>query len=246
MKNMILSSDCVRNSHSSALLFILPQQTTQQWSEEKKRRLEDLLFYHHSAIETGTSKSSKLAKVRKLEDGSKRCFLCGTSGSPTNKIEASHILQKQDIYATGGEEALFTLDTLKNWAKGYGWKRPFRIHDPMNLVWLCHAHNVAFDRHEFTLSLGGLDNSVVFFSSLDEYAQLVADANARLYDPAQPFYDMTYVSRRAIGMRLCKAQNSGYFTNHADRNAWEAVVALSAAASLKPKDERYDEEEQES
>eukprot|EP00934_Nitzschia_sp_Nitz4_P001653 Nitzschia sp. Nitz4//scaffold44_size153857//7105//7803//NITZ4_002695-RA/size153857-processed-gene-0.141-mRNA-1//-1//CDS//3329552079//1653//frame0 len=203
----------------------------QQGPEEKKRRLEDLLFYHRAAIETGTSKSSKLAKVKKLGDDSKRCCLCGASGTPTDKIEASHVLQKQDLYATGGEEALLTLDVLKNWSAGFGWKRPFKIHEPMNLIWLCHTHSLAFDRYDFGLSLGGLDNSVVFFSCLDEYAQLVANANARLADPAQSFYDMTYVSRRAVGMRLCKAQRAGYFAHHSNPDAWEAVVALSAAAS---------------
>ena len=187
-----------------------------------------------------------MAKVRQLEDGSKRCFLCGLPGTLTNKIEASHVLRKQDIYATGGEEALRTLDTLKNWRAGFGWKRPFHIHDPMNLIWLCHVHNLAFDRHEFGLSLGGLDNSVVFFSYRDEYNQLIADANARLADPSHPFYDMGYVSRRAIGMRICKAQAAGHFIDHGNPNAWEAVVALSAAASLKPTDESDDEEEQES
>ena len=93
----------------------------------------------------------------------------------------------------------------------------------MNLIWFCHAHNLAFDGHEFGNSLGGLDNSVVFFSCLKEYDQLVADANARLADPAQPFYDMSYVSRRAIGMRICKAQIAGYFIDHGNPNAWEAV-----------------------
>ena len=102
-----------------------------------------------------------MAKVKKLPDGSRRCFLCGASALPNNKIEASHILQKQAIYATGGEEALLTLDALKNWSAGQGWKRPFKIHDPMNLIWLCHSHNLAFDRHEFGLTLGALDNRVV-------------------------------------------------------------------------------------
>ena len=95
-------------------------------SGERKRRLEELLFYHRAAIETGTSKSSRLAKVKKLPDGSKRCFLCGASGMAMDKIEALHILQKQDIYATGGKEALLTLDALKNWSAGHGWKRPFK------------------------------------------------------------------------------------------------------------------------
>jgi len=237
------------------LLTIFKQQHQQQQqtsstlkhgSEEKKRRLADLLFYHKSAIETCTSKSSKLVMVKKLDDGSKRCFLCGASGTPTNEIEASHVLQKQDTHATGGEEALLAPDTLKNWSAGFGWKRPFKINDPMNLIWLCHAHNAAFGRCEFGLSLGGLDNRVAFFSCLDECAPLVADANARLADAAQPFCDMSYMSRRAIGMRLCKAQKAGHFIDHSNPNAWEAVVALSAAASLKPKDESDDEEEQES
>jgi hypothetical protein len=114
----------------------------------------------------------------------------------------------------------------------------------MNLIWLCHTHNLAFDRHEFGLSLGGLDNRVVFHSSLESYAQLVADANARLADPSQPFFDMSYVSRRAIGMRLCKAQSAGYFANHNNTDSWKAVVALSAAASLKHGSDSDDEEEQ--
>jgi hypothetical protein len=111
----------------------------------------------------------------------------------------------------------------------------------MNLIWLCHTHNRAFDQYKFGLSLGGLDNSVVFVSHQDEYTQLVADANARLADPAQPHYDLGYVSRRAVGMRLCKAQNAGYFIDHGNTHAWEAVVALSAAASLKHKSEDEDE-----
>ena len=216
----------------------------QQGPEAKKRRLEDLLFYHRAAIETGTSKSSKLAKVKSLDNGRKRCFLCGASGTQTDKIEATYVLQKQDIYATGVEEALLTLDALKNWSTGFGWKRPFNIHEAMNLIWLCHTHNLAFDRHDFGISLGGLDNSAVFFSCLDEYYQLVADANARLADPAQPFYDMSYVSHRAIGMRLCKAQSTGYSPDHSNTDAWEAVVSLSAAASLKHESDSENEDEQ--
>ena len=184
-----------------------------------------------------------MAKVKILRDGSKRCFLCGASGAANNKIEASHVLQKQDIYATRGEEALLTLDALKNWSAGQGWKRPFKIHDAMNLIWLCHTHNLAFDRHEFGLSLGGLDNRVVFYSCLEGYTQLVVDANNRLLDPAQPFFDMSYVSRRAIGMRLCKAQSAGYFADHDNPDAWKAVVGLSAAASLKHESDSDDEDE---
>jgi hypothetical protein len=186
-----------------------------------------------------------LAKVKQLPDGNRRCFLCGASGTAADKIEASYILQKQDIYATGGEEALRTLDALKNWSTGDGWKRPFEIHDPMNLIWLCHTHNLAFNRHDFGLSLGGLDSSVVFYSCLEEYAQLVASANTRLADPTQPFFDMSYVSRRAIGMRLCKAQSAGYFVGHDNPDALEAVVGLCAAASLKHESDSDDEDEDE-
>jgi HNH endonuclease len=186
-----------------------------------------------------------LLKVKHLDDGSRRCFLCAVSETQENKIEASHVLQKQHIYATGGEEALHTLDVLRNWAAGHGWKRPFKIHDPMNLIWLCHAHNVAFDKYKFGLSLGGLDNRVVFFSYNTEYTELVEKANARLADPGQPYYDMNYVSRRAIGMRICKAQAAGCFIDHSNTTSWETVVALSAAASLKD-DSSGDEEGHES
>lgn len=205
--------------------------------QTNKRRLEDLLTYHRAAIETGTTKSSKLAKVKIFPDGTKRCFLCAKTATSKNKIEASHVLQKQDIYPTNGEEALRTLDILKNWSAGYGWKRPFMMHDPMNLIWLCHTHNLAFDRHEFGLALGGLDNSVIFFSYRDDFTQLVADANVRLADQAQPYFDMSYVSRRAIGMRICKAQAAGHFIDHSNPDMWEAVVGLSAAASLKDVDD---------
>ena len=119
-----------------------------------------------------------------------------------------------------------------------------QIHNPMNLIWLCHTHNLAFDRNEFGLSLGGLDNRVVFYSCLDDYTELVAAANAQLANPAQPFFDMSYVSRRAIRMRLCKAQSAGYFADHQNPDAWKAVVALSAAASLKDENDSDDKDEQ--
>ena len=172
--------------------------------------------------------------MRKTADDSKRCFLCGTAGTAANKIEASHILQKKDIYATGGEDALHTFDILKGWTNGLGWGRPFRIHEPMNLIWLCHKHNLAFDSHSFGLTLMGLDGSVGFCSYDSEYDNLVRNANQRLQDANEPFYDMNYVSRRAVGMRLFKAQESGHYLNHEDTGAWEAIVRLSAAASVNP------------
>ena len=42
---------------------------------------------------------------------------------------------------------------------------------------------------------------------------------------------MSYVSRRAVGMRMWKAQESGHYLNHKNTDAWETFVHLSAAAS---------------
>lgn len=218
------------------------QQLQQDDSLTKKRRMDDLLSYHNAVLETGTSKSSKLLKVRKTADDSKLCFLCGSAGTATNKIEASHILQKQDIYATGGEDALHTFDILKGWTNGHGWSRPFKIHDPMNLIWLCHSHNLAFDSHCFGLALMALDNSVGFCSYDRDYDDLVKAANQRLQDETQTFYDMSYVSRRAVGMRLFKAQECGHYLNHKNPGAWEAIVRLSAAASVDQKSRDSEED----
>lgn len=46
-----------------------------------------------------------------------------------------------------------------------------------------------------------------------------------------------------MGMRLHKAQIAGYFMDQSNPNAWEAVGALSAAASLKS-DNVTDEEDE--
>ena len=110
------------------------------------------------------------------------------------------------------------------------------MHDPMNLIWLCHTHSIDFDRHMFGLTLGGLDNSVRFISFDESYRELVDQANKRLSDTAEPYYDMSYVSRRAIGMRLFQAQKRGHFANHDDPHAWETVVRLSATASANADD----------
>ena len=112
------------------------------------------------------------------------------------------------------------------------WRRPFEIRDAMNLIWLCHTHSLAFDSHQFGLCLGGLDNSIRFCSFSDEYNDLVQSANERLQDTSQPFFDMSYVSRRAVGMRLYKAQQGGHYFNHDDPDAWQTVGRLSNAASL--------------
>ena len=208
----------------------------------KKRRMDDLLAYHKATIETGTPKSSKLLKVRRTSSGSKLCFLCATAGSAENKINASHIVQKQDICATGGDDAIHTFDILKGWASGHGWIRPFQMHDPMNLIWLCHEHNLAFDSHHFGLCLTGLDNAVGFCSYSHEHDALVNSANSRLMDANEPYFDMNYVSRRAVGMRLFKAQEAGHFLNYADTSAWETVVRLSAAASVDHNTTQHDED----
>jgi hypothetical protein len=193
-----------------------------------KRRVADLLAYHKAVVETGTSKSSKLLKVKHTSNNSKLCFLCGTA----DDIQASHIVQKQDISATGGEDAIEAFDVLKGWTGGLGWKRPFGMHDPMNLIWLCRTHNRDFDSHCFGLTLTGLDNAVGFCSYVPKYEALVATANSRLADPNAPFFDLSYVSRRAVGMRIFKAQESGHYLNHDNTSAWETIVQMSAAASV--------------
>jgi hypothetical protein len=217
---------------TEALNLFKENQRKQADSTGRKRRMEDLLAYHRAVVETGTSKSSKLFKVRHTINNSKLCFLCGTAGTDTNRIEASHIVQKQDIYATGGEDAIQTFDIVRGWTSGRGWIRPFRMHDPMNLIWLCHTHNLAFDSHQFGITLTGLDNSVGFCSYSREYDDLVAAANSRLVDATDRFFDLSYVSKRAVGMRLFKAQESGHYLNHDNTSAWETVVRLSAAASV--------------
>ena len=80
-----------------------------------------------------------------------------------------------------------------------------------------------------------LDNSVGFCSYDRDYDDLVKAANQRLQDETQTFYNMSYVSRRAVGMRLFKAQESGHCLDDENPGAWEAIVRLSAAASVDQK-----------
>ena len=75
----------------------------------------------------------------------------------------------------------------------------------------------------------------VFFHAFDEaFGDLVDQANARLVDPGEGYYDMAYASRRAIDMRILQSrERSGRYIDH-DNNvdSWKAIVALSSAASL--------------
>mmetsp|Transcript_25830 Transcript_25830/g.38163 ORF Transcript_25830/g.38163 Transcript_25830/m.38163 type:complete len:147 (-) Transcript_25830:495-935(-) len=102
----------------------------------------------------------------------------------------------------------------------------------MNLIWLCHTHNLAFDAHKFCLKTD-LQNRVFFHAFDHSFGGLVNQANARLIDPDEGVYDMNYVSRRAIGMRILQSQEwSGRYINHDNVDSWKAIVALSSAASL--------------
>ena len=112
------------------------------------------------------------------------------------------------------------------------WQRPFEINGYMNLIWLCHRHDVAFDQHKFGLTLVDLQHSVRFISYDRTFDSLVYAANARLSDTDQPFYDMTYVSKRAIGLRMREAERKGHAVESALGRTWEAVVGLSETASV--------------
>ena len=107
----------------------------------------------------------------------------------------------------------------------------------MNLIWLCHKHNVSFDQHKFGLTLADLQHSVRFVSYDRMFDSLVNTANARLSDPGQPFYDMSYVSKRAIGLRMREAERKGHVVVTALGSTWQAVVGLSETASIGSEDD---------
>ena len=180
--------------------------------------------------------------VRHTADNSKRCFLCGLNAAETGqKIEASPVFQKQDVYPSKGMAGLENLDLYKDWEAGQPhWQRPFQIHGYMNLIWLCHPHNIAFDQHKFGLTLVDLQHSVHFVSYDRMYDEIVDSANARLSDPSQPFYDMSYVSKRAIGLRMRQAERNGHGVRNVLGHTWQAVVGLSETASLGTEDEETD------
>lgn len=166
------------------------------------------------------------------------CFLCGKNEEAGQKIEASHVFQKQDVYPSKGLAGLENLDLYKDWEAGQPhWQRPFEIHGYMNLIWLCHPHNVAFDQHKFGLTLVDLQHSVRFISYDRVFDGLVDAANARLSDTDQPFYDMSYVSKRAIGLRMREAERKGHVVGTALGQTWEAVVGLSETASVGSEDD---------
>ena len=144
-------------------------------------------------------------------------------------MNAACAFRKQDVHMSKGADALDSFETYKNWTQDQRrWQPPFEMHGYMNLIWLCHHHNVQFDSHRFGLTLVDLEHTVRFISYDRTFDELVQSANARLSDPNQPFYDMSYLSRRAIGMRMREAKKAGHIV---DRN-WEAVVGLSEAASV--------------
>lgn len=120
-----------------------------------KRKLEALLETTQFALsDSKASQKSKAAKNLKL------CFLCGGN----KDIEASHVVQKSDIsFETQRRtsDAVKTLELISNWMKDLKWARRFEIHGTMNLIWLCHTHNLSFDRHDFCL-ITDLNGSVLF------------------------------------------------------------------------------------
>ena len=106
------------------------------------------------------------------------------------------------------------------------------MHGSMNLIWLCHTHNLQFDAHMFCLKID-LQNRALFHAFDNSFDGLVDHANIRLLDPNDDYYDMAYVSRRAIGMRILQSQErSGRYVDHDNLDSWKAIVALSSAASV--------------
>ena len=203
-----------------------------------KRKLEDLLKTTQIVLsESGTRKSERLAKVKPT----KRCFLCKS----VVEVEASHVFQKSDVsYKSqpSSDTVLQTLQVLDNWMKDSKWKRPFEIHGPMNLVWLCHQHSISFDHHAFCLKVD-MSNRVLFHAFDDDFKGLVASANSSLLDPSQSYLDLNYVSRRAVGMRVLQSQyRANKYVDHSNPKSWEAIVDLSIAASEKGDGESSEEE----
>jgi len=57
---------------------------------------------------------------------------------------------------------------------------------------------------------------------------------------ANTFYDMSYVSKRAIGLRMREAERNGHVVQNGLGHTWQAVVGLSETASLGTEDEETD------
>ena len=205
-------------------------------SNISKRKLEALL--ETTQLTLSESKASqKLKTIKHL----KCCFLCGCN----KEIEASHVIQKSDISfksQSSPSDAVMTLELSTNWMKDPKWARPFEIHGPMNLIWLCHTHNLSFDRHDFCLKID-LNGNVLFHAFGPGLENLVEKANARLLDRRQTYYSLDYISKRAVGMRIMQAQlRRNRYLDHKNPSSWQAVVDISLATSEKGADDEADDD----
>lgn len=235
-----IPSDSALPKGAKSFVVVAPEEPQQLEERKRKSHVLKLLETAQDAFsESGTRKSDRLLKVKAHDNGSKTCFLCTSQ----DKVEASHVFQKSDVSFRKGQDLAYdTLETLRDWRDGHKWRRPFEIHGAMNLIWLCHTHNLQFDAHKFCLKID-LQNRVLFHAFDDSFGGLVDQANARLIDPDEDYYDMAYVSRRAIGMRILQSQErSGRYINHDNVDSWKAIVALSGAASLAGRSNDEDEE----
>jgi len=103
----------------------------------------------------------------------------------------------------------------------------------MNLIWFCHTHNLAFNRHEFCLTTDM--NGNVLFHAFDSGFE---KANERLLDVRQTYYSLDYISKRAVGMRIMQAQlRRSRCLDPKNPSSWQAVVDISLAASEKGNEE---------
>lgn len=215
------ASDSVLPQGVNSFVVVAPGEPQQLEERKRKSHVLKLLETAQDAFsESGTRKSDRLLKVKAHDNGCKTCFLCASQ----DKVEASHVFQKSDVSFRQGQELAYdTLETL--------W-RPFEMHGSMNLMWLCHTHKLQFDAHKFCLKID-LQNRALFHAFDNSFDGLVDQANIRLLDPNDDYYDLAYVSRRTIGMRILQSQErSGRYIDHDNLDSWKATVALSSAASV--------------
>ena len=213
-------------------LFVVVAPEDPQRIEGRKRKMHVLKLLETAQdafSESGTRKPDRLLRVRAHDNGSKTCFLCTSQ----DKVEASHVFRKSDVSFRRGQKLGYkTLEILRDWRDGHNWRRPFEMHGPMNLIWLCHTHSLQFDAHNFCLKID-LHNRALFHAFDNSFDVLVEQANARLLDCNDAYYDMSYVSRRAIGMRILQSQErGGRFIDHDNPDSRKAIVSLSSAASV--------------
>ena len=258
-----VKEDLKRLEHSLDRLYgdleLLRQQLLKTLEPDSKKARHELFehvkLYHRVACES-SNKSQALLELPHLKGKKKRCFLCGVedgtkvegdAGGRAIKIDGSHVVQKADVSPLKNDEDRFfdTFDVLKNWIDGRTWKRAFEFNKPMNLILLCHNHNLAFDQYKFCLKVD-LRHVALFhsFGVDDEISDLVEKANERLCDETQPYFDLGYVSRRAIGMRILQAQlkQNRYLDPNNDRS-WEPIVNMSRAVSAKSDDDDDDDDD---